>query len=124
MVTYRAIIHGTASTTATELISQIEQWTAQGSIITVQRVVLTIDGSCTVALSSFADDECQARNIDSSGLSSTATGVIGGVVAMVILSLVLVFVIIVVVVLIKRQSNKPETTQPSSPVDQKRYKSN
>lgn len=124
MVTYRAIIHGTASTTATELISQIEQWTAQGSIVTVQRVVLTVDGSCTVALSSFADDECQARNVDLAGLSSTATGVIGGVVAMVILSIALVFVIIVVTVLIKRQINKPGTTQPSSPIDQKRYKFN
>ena len=39
-VTYRAVLHGTASATSSQLISHIKQWTAEaGAAITVQRII-------------------------------------------------------------------------------------
>ena len=62
-VTYRAIVHGTASATSTQLISYIEQWTAEGAIIIIDQLLLSVDASCPVAISSiFTNEECPSSS--------------------------------------------------------------
>lgn len=58
-VTYRAIIHGTAGATSAQLFSHIEQWTTEGAALIIDQVLLSVDASCSVAISSiFINEEC------------------------------------------------------------------
>ena len=62
-VTYRAfIIHGSINLTAFELILLLEGWLAKDPTVVIQRVSMTIDKDCAVAISSLADEECLPRN--------------------------------------------------------------
>ena len=118
-VTYRAVLHGTASATSSELISQIEQWTAEGAGIIVQQILLEVDGSCTVAVSSLTDEECQPRNTDSVKSSSNTGGIIGGVLTVLILLVIVVITVVMVVsiLFVKKHQTKSKSPQTSS----KRY---
>ena len=58
-MTYRVIIHGTAGATSTQLISHIEQWTAEGATVIINQILLSVDTSCSVATSSIrTNEEC------------------------------------------------------------------
>ena len=118
-MTYRAVLHGTASTTSSQLISHIEQWTAEaGATITIQRILLEVDGSCTVAVSSLTDGECQLRNADLTTSSSNIGAIIGGVVVAVVILLLIFAISVVTVCLVKKRQIK---AKPSQPNDGKRY---
>ena len=45
-VTYRAMIHGTASTSSSQLISHIEQWIGGGTNVIIRQELLRVNGSC------------------------------------------------------------------------------
>ena len=63
-VTYRAVLHGTASATSSELISQIEQWTVEGATMRVQHTLLNVTRTCAIAASSFkAGQQCPGEEI-------------------------------------------------------------
>ena len=120
-VTYRAVLHGTTNATSSQLISQIEQWTAEvGATITIQRILLEVDGSCVVAVSSLTDEECQLRNADLAKSSSNINigAIIGGVAAALVI-LLLVFVLTVISVFLVR--NHRTKRKPSQPNDSTRY---
>ena len=110
-VTYRAILHGTANITSSELISMAEQWTAKGVGIIIQQILLEVDGSCTVALSSIVEEECRKRpqNADSFKSSSNTAGIIGGTVttAVILISFAIVVVIIILSVCKHRAQTNP-----------------
>ena len=115
-VTYRAVLHGTASTTSSQLISQIEQWTTEGAGITIQQVLMRVDGSCRVSLSTLIDDECQPKNKpDTTTVSINSGGIIGGAVAMVMILVVTVVLMVVAALCVKKHR------VPSQSNDDNRY---
>lgn len=108
-VTYRATLHGTTSANSTQLISHIEQWTAEeAAAITIQQVLLRVDGSCTVAVSSLVDDECQKRNTrsDSEPASSNVIIISGVALATVIIVVIVVIIVSTVAICIKKSKQK------------------
>ena len=93
-VIYRAILHGTANATSTVLISHIKQWIAEKPTVTVQRVLLTIDGSCSVAISSLTDkEECPSIQSQNRSSFDNTEVIIGGVVSLVIVMIIAATVI-------------------------------
>ena len=109
-VTYRAMLHGTTNTTSAQLISHIEQWTAKGAAITIQQVLLRVDGSCAVAVSSLVDDECQKRKVRSDSFGSNDMIIIGsisgGVLATVILVVVIVTAVITAAIYVRKNKQR------------------
>ena len=111
-VTYHAVIHGTASANSSQLIAHIEQWTAEGTNIIIQQVLLRVDGSCAVTVSSLVDEECQLRNSYSQSknnkLNNVAAALIGGTLAIGIITGVTVtsFIAIMTCCLFKHRSHK------------------
>ena len=108
-VTYHAKLHGTTSTNSTQLISHIERWTAQGTAAaTIQQVLLRVDRSCTVAVSTLVDDECQKRNVISTDSISGNNNnniiifVSGGVIATVTAVVVILIVVITVTICVRK----------------------
>ena len=101
-VIYRAILHGTANATSTVLISHINEWIAEEPTVTVQRVLLTIDGSCSVAISSLTDkEECPSIQSQNRSSFDNAEVIIGGVVSLVIVLIIAATVIVSFVLLRK-----------------------
>ena len=119
-VTYRAVLHGTANATSSQLISQIEQWIAEGAAITIQRILLSVDGSCAVAIPSFVYNE-ECSNQDSTVTQTLTTlsqpsatsrqadsnlgAIIGGgtVVVVVIVTVVAIVVVVIAVLVLKNR---------------------
>ena len=101
-VTYRAALHGTASANSAQLISHIEQWTAEGAAVTIQQVLLRVDGSCAVAVSSLVEEECQLRNTRSDLSSSNTIIVTGSITGGAALVTVIITVMIVATITIVR----------------------
>ena len=103
-VTYRATLHGTAAFDTAQLISHIEQWidTGRGATVTTQQVLLRVDGSCTVAVSSLVDEECQERNAesvsDSFGRIVVIGSLSGGIVGAIIVTAIFVTLIVTICV--------------------------
>ena len=104
-VIYRAALRGTANATITELISHIEQWIVEEPTVTVQRVLLTIDGLCSVAISSLTDKaECPSNSIQSQNPSSFESNIeiiIGGLVSLVVVTIIAAIVIVSFILLRK-----------------------
>ena len=112
-VIYRTVLHGTVNATTTELISHIEQWIIEEPTVTVQRVLLTIDGSCSVRISSLTDkEECPKESQNSSSLDNTEIIIIGGLVSLMIVTVTAATVIMSLILLrkhcaaVKLQNNR------------------
>ena len=127
-VTYRGEIRLTDTENVFDLITHIEEWTAEGVSILVQRVFIEVDSSCRVAIESFNEEECLPRRtittttIFSTTITATSIGtsttesetespqtapnnstdaIIGGVAAAVVIVLILIIVTIVVILVLK-----------------------
>ena len=126
-VTYRGEIRLTDTENVFDLITHIEEWTAEGVSIVVERVFIEVDSSCRVAIESFNEDECLPRStmttttilsntiIATSILTTdhsetenpqTAVAIIGGGAAGVVIVLLLIIGIIVVVVILVAKSHR------------------
>ena len=92
-IVFRSKLHGTEDTNASTLISYISQWTSSDISITVLNLILDIDSTCPVRISSLRDPECDAE------MRSFPTE---AVVAGVVVSVVILTIFVVAVVLIKR----------------------
>jgi len=109
-VTFRAILHGTAQATSSQLLRNIETWVAQmESTIAIQGVRLHVDRSCLIAISTFSDPECATvvptSNSDDAALTTEPaqldnTGAVVGGVVTVIVVIVLAMTIVVAAVLV------------------------
>lgn len=98
-VTYRVVLHSTREASVQDLTQDIEQWIQEGAPISVQFLLLAIDSSCDVAISSFSDAECRAgTGADEEQISTMALigAVLGASVAVILVALALVAVLIVV----------------------------
>ena len=93
-VVFRSKLHGTDDTNASTLTTYINQWTSSDTSITVLNLILDIDSTCPVHISSLEDLECEMRSFP------TEAVVAGVVVSVVILITSVTFV--VALILIKR----------------------
>ena len=97
-VTFRALLHGTAQASSSEIVTHIKQWISNDITIRIQSVLINIDSSCTVTISSFDDKECQ---LNSKQLRShSVSAIIGGIASAILLILVLASIMIVTVILL------------------------
>ena len=95
-VTYRAELHGTLEATVPDLIEDITEWLSSGASISVQLQRLTIDSSCSVAISSFNENECIATGTATSGPSTgTVVGIVIGVIAAIAVAIAIAIIIII-----------------------------
>ena len=57
-VTYRAEILGTGVASAVHITSHIQDWITQGALITFDFLLIAVDSSCQVIVTSVLDPEC------------------------------------------------------------------
>ena len=92
-MTFRAILHGGIKASSSELSSYIEQWIGNDVTIPVQSILINVDSSCMVAITSFDDGECQANSKQPT--NNNLLVIIGGTVTSLLLLLVLSSVVII-----------------------------
>ncbi len=103
-VTFRATL------TDSRLLTPIQDWIQTNGFIPIQSVLIEVDKSCQVEITSLADTECST--ILDSGESSAAVigGVVGGVVIVLIVAVTITVIVIAVLVFKSRrdrsQNNK------------------
>ena len=97
-VTFRAILHGTAKASSSEIISLIEEWISNDITISVQSMLINVDSRCMAIISSFDDGECQLKSKQSRNGSVSA--VIGGSVSALLLVLILACGTIIIILLL------------------------
>ena len=86
-VTFRAILHGVSRASSSKIISYIEQWISNDITIPVQKVLINVDSSCTVSISSFDDRECQ--EISRQPRNDSTVAIAGGISSALLLILIL-----------------------------------
>ncbi len=84
---------------APELLQYIEDWLSSTSLLTVQLQLLSVDSSCSVAISSLTEGGCNAGGSGES--SSAVTRIVAGVLTAVV-ALVIIVALIVILTLVYR----------------------
>ncbi len=100
-VTFQAFL------TDSRLLTPIQDWIQTNGFIPIQNVLIEVDKSCLVQISSLADTECTTNQPVAAGISDLAT-VIGGVVGGVVIVLIIVVGIVVIVIAYFVFKNKRE----------------
>ena len=95
-MTYRAKLVETSSFSNSDLIDFISQWVSEDGVIRVQFVLIRVDRSCQVAISSFADTECTSQSTEGGG----DIAVIGGVVGCIVVVLIIAIAVVVIAALV------------------------
>ncbi len=90
-VTFRATL------TDSRLLTPIQAWIQTNGFIPIQNVLIEVDKSCPVQISSLTDIEC--TNQPAAAGSSDLAAVVGGVVGVVIVLIIVVGITIVVIVI-------------------------
>ena len=102
-VTFRARLHGTAQASSSQLVNYIEQWSARDVTIAVRGLRLRVDSSCSIAISSFSDPECETERQQPMS-DSNLPAIVGGAVAGSVALIVTVLAVGLVVIMIKKHS--------------------
>ena len=86
-VTYRAVLHGTANASSSDIISHIEQWISEGVAISVQNDLINVDTNCVIEISSDDDSECSGSSASSFSflLYIIVSGAAGGLLLILVL---------------------------------------
>ncbi len=98
-VTFRATL------TDSRLLTPIQDWIQTNGFIPIQNVLIEVDKSCQVEISSLADTECSNQPIaaGSSDIAAVVGGVVGGVLIIVVGVTIVVIVIAVLVFKSRRE---------------------
>ena len=99
-VTFRATL------TNSRLLTPIQDWIQTNGFIPIQNVLIEVDKSCQVQISSLADTECTTNQPVAAAIIDLATvvgGVVGGAVGLILLVGVVVIVIAVLLLKSRRQ---------------------
>ncbi len=99
-VTFRATL------TDSRLLTPIQDWIQTNGFIPIQSVLIEVDKSCQVQISSLADTEC--TTVLASSDSSAA--VIGGVVGVVIVLIIVVGIVVIVIAVLVFKSRREKLT--------------
>ena len=120
-VTYRAELHGTLKACVPDLIEDITEWLSSGASISVQFQLLAIDSSCSVAITSFNENECRntitmtttvtGNEGSTTSVSQNYTGVVIGVAIGVIVAIAVAITIIILVIIILHHKNHRDTIE-------------
>lgn len=119
-MTYRAIIHGTAGATSTQLISYIEQWTAKGATVIIDQILLGVNASCSVAIISISTNEECPKAISVSSVSVVfkptdtdvgVTAIIGGSTVAVIVVIVTASAVVIILALVLKNHHADKNNQ-------------
>ena len=117
-VTYRAVLHGTANTSSSDIISHIEQWISEGVAISVQNVLIDVDTNCVLEIASNLDKECITVITDTSTQpltvvpmiteksSNAVSGIVGGVVSIVLTVIALIAIVGAIALLLKLKKKR------------------
>jgi len=118
LVLFRSKLYGTASRTASEVITHINQWISGDVSIIVLGLILEIDPTCPVLISSFSDPECQLATSPPSGTGATTStevpsgtntttsteAIAAGVVVGIVIIAIVVVVFVIAVIITRRRS--------------------
>ena len=88
-VTYRAEITGTLLAPPDHIVLFIEDWLSEGVLILFDIILVPLDGSCQVVVTTLADLECN---------TPTSAAIVGGAIGGVIIVLVVAVIIIIIIV--------------------------
>ena len=114
-VTYRAILHGTANTSSSLIISHMEQWISEGVAIciSVQNVLIDVDTNCVLEILSNLDSECTVSDeviMVAKESSNLVSGIIGGVITIVFIIIALMAIMGVIALLLKWRKKRRNQT--------------
>ncbi len=90
--------------TDSRLLTPIQDWIQTNGFIPIQNVLIEVDKSCPVEISSLADTEC--TNQPTAAGSGDIVAVVGGVVGVVIVVGITIVVIVIVVLVFKSKREK------------------
>ena len=109
-VTYRAEIIGTLLAPPDHVVLFIEEWLSQGALILFDIILVPLDESCQVVVTSLADQECNTPTSATTVLMTEATsslpteqsvtlavivgGAIGGVIIVVVVALIIIIIVV------------------------------
>ena len=102
LVVFRSKLYGTVTTNASTLINHIQQWVSSGISIAVLGLILEVDPTCPVHISSISDPEC-AVTTPSSSPGTVMLPIIVGAVAGTGVVIVIAITLIVMAVVIKKR---------------------
>ncbi|XP_064386676.1 sushi, von Willebrand factor type A, EGF and pentraxin domain-containing protein 1-like [Halichondria panicea] len=115
-VTFRATL------TDSRLLTPIQDWIQTNGFIPIQNVLIEVDKSCPVQVSSLADTECtnQPTAAGGSDIAAVVGGVVGGVVGVVIVLIIVVGIVVIVIAVLVFKSRREKltvnkTTKPDLP---------
>ena len=97
-VTFHAVLHhGGKKASSSELSSYIEQWIRNDVTIPIQSILINVDSSCMVTISSFDDGECQVNSEQhtNNNLSAVIGGTVAGLLLMLILSSAMIISLVI-----------------------------
>ena len=114
-VTFRALLHGTAKASSSKIVSRIEQWISVNDVtIPVQSVLINVDSSCIVIISSFGDRECQLNSEQPKSSNDNPSAItIGGITNALLFVLNLASVAIVIILLLHFRKRRHVSLQLS-----------
>ena len=108
-VTYRAEILGTGVASPADITSHIQDWITQGALITFDFILIAVDSSCQVIVTSVQDPECFIPSETSQ--PSVLGGVLGGMLGVILLALIVIVTLIVYLWIHRKRSGKLEITR-------------
>ena len=109
-VTYRVEVIGTETASAVEIANYIDNWIKDGALVTFDFIVIPVDSSCQVVVSSIADPECNtpapASPTSPTSVEFPVAAVGGAIGAVTILIVVFVTAIVIIYIWIYRKRTK------------------
>ena len=104
-VVFRSKLYGTADTTASEVTTHINQWISSDVSIVILGLILDIDPTCPVQISSFSDPECLVATSPppGTGATSSAGATAAGVVVLIATITIAAVVVVIVVIIMRRR---------------------
>ncbi|XP_064386134.1 mucin-2-like isoform X4 [Halichondria panicea] len=96
-VTFRATL------TDSRLLTPIQDWIQTNGFISIQSVLIEVDKTCQVEISSLADTECNTIPVGSESSAAVIGGVVGGVVIVLIVAVTITVIVIAVLVFKSRR---------------------
>ena len=105
-VTYRAEISGTPLALPNQIVSFVEEWLSEGALILFDIVLVPVDGSCQVVVSSIVDPECNTPIPATTSASpmeqlGSLGAIVGGAIGVIIVLVVAVIIVIIIVILVR-----------------------
>ena len=89
---------GSQQVSAQQLVNLLQEWIGSAPVLSVQAQLLSVDMNCAIAITSFAEPECQTESTtqETTLPLETIVGIVLGVSLILVLSIVIVVVIVAV----------------------------